>query len=122
MPGLIPICCHPLVASKHPPEDLRGAFKACWSWLTLVESHQEAFSCCSVLHFTKPNTIKFARDALGVEGLASSGTFLRLVAVIPFIYPQLCRGDIGLGVVFIVSTGTTEECTTAFLCWVNVMV
>lgn len=54
--------------------------------------------------------------------MASSGTFLRLVAVIPFIYPQLCRGDIGLGVVFIVSTGTTEECTTAFLCWVNVMV
>lgn len=82
MPGLIPICCHPLVASKHPPEYLRGAFKAHWSWLTLVESHQEAFSCCSVLHFTKPNTIQFACNALGVEGLASSGRFLRLVAVI----------------------------------------
>lgn len=46
-----------------------------------------------------------------------------LLPVIILIYPQLCRGNIIVsGVLFIVSAGTTKERTTAFLCWVHLMV
>lgn len=43
--------------------------------------------------------------------------------MIILIYPQLCRGNIIVsGVLFIVSAGTAKKHTTAFLCWVHLMV
>ena len=46
-----------------------------------------------------------------------------LLPAIIFVYPQLFRGNIIVsGVLFIVSAVTTKERTTAFLCWVNLVV
>ena len=64
-----------------------------------------------------------------MEVLASSGRFSRPVAGVEFaasdnIYISTAfRGNIIVsGVLFIVSAGTTKERTTAFLCWVNLVV